>query len=194
MGWDEDFLRSAVNTCTNISGEITDCPLFTVQYPSIYGNCNITEPTALVSENVLSPVGSLPGNVPIAYGPAYAKPAAAPSDVAKPVVTIKASHAPAPVVAAPSKLPGEIFETSDSSTTTKTTTTTSTSTVTVTPLPPPPTPSVSYYSTEYYTTGKAVQEVLWVEDVVTATEQVTITVGVYARDHLHKHQRFNYHH
>lgn len=182
MGWDEDFLRSAVNTCTNLSGEITDCPLFTIQDPSVYGNCNITEPAALVSENVLSPVGSLPGNVPIASGPAYAKLAAAPSEAAKPAVPAKAIPAPTTAAAA-----------SDSSTTTKTTTTTSISTITMAPPPPLPTPSVSYYSTEYHTTGQIVHEVLWVEDVVTVTEQVTATMGLYARDHVHKHRQFNHH-
>jgi hypothetical protein len=189
MGWDEDFLRSAVNTCTNLSGQITDCPLFTIQDSSIYGNCNITEPAALASENVLNPVGSLPGNVPIASGPAYAKSAVALSDVSKPAAPVKAVPAPAPATATMPAGPSN----SDSSTTTKTRTTTSTSFVTVSRPPPPPTSSVSYYSTQYLTTGQVVNEVLWVEDVVTVTEQVTATVSVYARDHLHKHQRFNHH-
>lgn len=192
MGWDEDFLRSTVNTCTNLSGEITDCPLFTIQDSSVYGNCNITEPASLVSENVLSPIGSLPGNVAIASGPAYAKPAASPAGTPNPVPA-KAVPAPAPA-ATSSKLPGLVFAATEAeSTTTETTAISMTSTVTVAP-PPTPTSSVSYYSTGYLTTGQIVHEFFWVEDVVTVTEQVTATVGVRARNHLHQHRRHDHYH
>lgn len=192
MGWDEDFLRSAVNTCTNLSGEISDCPLFTIQDSSVYGNCNITEPASLVSENVLSPVGSLPGNIAIASGPAYAKTAA--SAAATPnLAPAKAVPAPAPA-AISSKLPGVAFAATEvESTTTRITTTSLISTVTRSPSPSPAS-SLSYYSTEYHTTGQIVHEILWVEEVVTVTEPVTATLGVQARNHLHQHRRHSHHH
>ena len=187
MGWDEDFLRDAVNTCTNLSGQITDCPLFTIQDSSVYGNCNITEPATLDKENVLNPAGILPGNIPIASGPAYAKPAA---------VTNAAKALAASAPAATTTLLGAVFaatEPNTEGTTTKTKTISVTSTVTVTP-PPTPTSSISYFSTQYLTTGLTAYEILWIEDVVTVTEQVTTTVGVEARDHLHmnKHKRHNH--
>jgi hypothetical protein len=164
MGWDESFLGDAVNTCTNLSGEIQDCPLFTIQDASVYGNCNITEPAALVSENVVNPSPSLPGNVPIASGPAYAEPA---SDASNPVVQIDNPTA------------GGIFA---ASTTDKPTTT------------PAPNPSVSYYSTQYLTSGQVVHEVLWIEELVTVTAaDAATTVGVEARAHVHQHQRHIHH-
>jgi hypothetical protein len=69
MGWDEHFLQSAVDTCTNPSGQIEDCPLFNIQSSDKYSNCDITLPQPLMAEKVLDDMSTLPGNVPIAYGP-----------------------------------------------------------------------------------------------------------------------------
>ncbi|ESZ98205.1 hypothetical protein SBOR_1433 [Sclerotinia borealis F-4128] len=69
MGWEEEFLQSAVDTCTNLSGEITDCPLFDIQDESVYGSCNITLPSALENENVIGSMPTLPGNCAIQSGP-----------------------------------------------------------------------------------------------------------------------------
>lgn len=184
MGWEEDLLSAAVKTCTNPSGQISDCPLFTIQDSSVYGSCNFTEPLSVSVENILSPIGSLPGNILISTGPEYAKPVKAAS-VLKPTTT--------------SKLPGVVFAAASSSSEPKvdsTTTTSSTTTTTskVTTPPPAPTPTVSYYSTQYVTSGQVVNEILWIEDVVTVTAEVTTTIGVEARDHLHKHRRANHHH
>lgn len=71
MGWDESFLQSAVDTCTNLSGEIQDCPLFDIQDDSVGAQCQIELPEVLASENDTSSNG-LPVNVPIQSGPAYA--------------------------------------------------------------------------------------------------------------------------
>ena len=155
----------------------------------------ITEPVTLDKENVLSPVGVLPGNVPIESGPAYAKPAAAATAAQNSAaVPVKVIEAPAP--ATTTKLPGVVFaptEPTADGTTTKTTTTRVTSTVTVAP-PPTPTSSISYYSTEYLTTGRTAYEILWIEDIVTVTEQITATVSVHARDHLHMHKHKRHDH
>ncbi|KAI9647742.1 hypothetical protein NHQ30_004128 [Ciborinia camelliae] len=69
MGWEETFLQEAVSTCTNLSGKISDCPLFNIQDESIYGSCNFTMPAALESDDVVGPMAELPGNCPIQSGP-----------------------------------------------------------------------------------------------------------------------------
>jgi hypothetical protein len=79
MGWDPVFLQDAVNTCTNPSGQIEDCPLFNIQ--TEYPVCNITLPSALENENVVGGISNLPGNVPIVSGPAPASGATAGSPV-----------------------------------------------------------------------------------------------------------------
>lgn len=75
MGWDETFLQQAVDTCTNESGMIQDCPLFTIQDEATQNTCKITLPSALAKENVLGTaetLTALPGNVKIQYGPEQA--------------------------------------------------------------------------------------------------------------------------
>lgn len=195
MGWDEEFLRSAVNTCTNPSGEISDCPLFTIQDKSVYNTCKFDEPIGMALEDLFSSPKSLPGSVPIGAGPEYAKPIAAPDAAIKAV-------APAPPAVPSTKLPGLVAaaiaspepvepkpEPTTSSSSSTSTSTTTTPAVT-TPPPPPPTPSVSYYSTQYVTSGQVVNEILWIEDVVTVTAEYTSTiVGVQGRSHLNKHRR-----
>ncbi|KAK3955386.1 hypothetical protein QBC32DRAFT_359474 [Pseudoneurospora amorphoporcata] len=76
-GWDEDFLQQAVETCTNDSGKIQDCPIFNIQSEDVQRKCTFEKSDSLVklfqgplNEKVTGVVGdSLPGNVPIAYGP-----------------------------------------------------------------------------------------------------------------------------
>lgn len=72
MGWDEAFLQQAVDTCTNLSGKIEDCPLFHIQSSSVYGTCNITLPAALADEDVVGPRSGLPGGCAIQSGPGLA--------------------------------------------------------------------------------------------------------------------------
>lgn len=71
MGWDEtDFtLQEAVDTCTSSSGEISDCPLFTIISEAEQGECKFEKPDTLAKENVAGPMTSLPGNVALAWGP-----------------------------------------------------------------------------------------------------------------------------
>jgi hypothetical protein len=71
-GWDRQFLQKATETCTNLSGKMEDCALFTIQSAAAYSSCNITLPPTLESENVVSGFTQLPGNPAIAYGPGYA--------------------------------------------------------------------------------------------------------------------------
>lgn len=77
MGWDQEFLQSAVDTCTNLSGKIEDCPLFDIQSSEDYSSCELDLPNALAEENVMSALSAIPGNPMIAYGPGYAAGASA---------------------------------------------------------------------------------------------------------------------
>lgn len=219
MGWDEAILQKAVNECTNLSGKIEDCPVFTIQDSSISNNCAIKIPGVLEHEKVMKNLVALPGNPAIVAGPEYAKGIAPggpgsnekPDEKPKPVSSIIAlpsaqptlSYSEGTVIASTADyVPGAVFaETAPSSP----------------PAAPSPDPAVvpiapqvaavvtaappvveapkdtkSYYSTEYKTKGNTVNEVLWVEEVVTVTvpgkeEVVTVTAGANKR-HLHKHR------
>ncbi|RAH65543.1 DUF1996 domain-containing protein [Aspergillus aculeatinus CBS 121060] len=73
-GWDSQVLQQAVDTCTNMSGEVTDCPVFTLQSDEKQDECRFSVPDALKNEDVNYHKGGLPNNVAIQSGPAYASP------------------------------------------------------------------------------------------------------------------------
>ncbi|KAK0703208.1 hypothetical protein B0T26DRAFT_815318 [Lasiosphaeria miniovina] len=69
-GWNPDFLQKAVETCTNASGKIQDCPIFDIQSLEDQQKCSLKVPNALVSEKIVGLVGnSLPEDVAIQYEP-----------------------------------------------------------------------------------------------------------------------------
>ncbi|KAJ9240277.1 hypothetical protein DTO169E5_4065 [Paecilomyces variotii] len=68
MGWDEDFLQQAVDTCTNPSGEVEDCPLFDLQSDDDQIQCRFDVPSDLLDEDVLFHNG-LPGGLQLSWGP-----------------------------------------------------------------------------------------------------------------------------
>ncbi|KAK4964909.1 hypothetical protein LTR66_012202 [Elasticomyces elasticus] len=72
MGWDPEFLQSAINQCTNLSGQIQDCPLFNIQTDEEAAKCTIDIPEVLADDNPAGPRDGLAVNVPIQSGPAYA--------------------------------------------------------------------------------------------------------------------------
>jgi hypothetical protein len=198
MGWDETFLQDAVDGCTNLSGLISDCPLFNIQDASVWANCNITEPSDLASDNVVGPASILPGNAPICSGPAPA--GAAPGNTGSgPSRTAATSAAVVPTLSYSSGLslssgdtyiPGAVFAVSTRNSASRAPAPTTTSA----PAPPAvPSSSTSYFSTGFATSGLVVQEVLWVEETVTVTGPVSTTTVIEARDrahgHLHKHRR-----
>lgn len=77
MGWNVDTLQSAVDTCTNESGRVEDCPIFTpsLQTEAEQGQCDIQKmPAALHNDDCAGPAKGLCGNVPVQYGPGYAAP------------------------------------------------------------------------------------------------------------------------
>jgi hypothetical protein len=99
-GWNIDTLQSAVDTCTNLSGRVEDCPIFTpsLQTEAKQGTCEIQKmPQMLMKDDCAGPAKGLCGNVPVQYGPGYANPLkpGVPGDkpTAKPVIS---SVAPVP--------------------------------------------------------------------------------------------------
>lgn len=70
MGWkSKDYLQQALDTCTNPSGQISDCPLFTLQDDSDAAQCTFELPEVLHGDDCDGPRDGLPVNVPIQYGP-----------------------------------------------------------------------------------------------------------------------------
>ncbi|KAI1329065.1 hypothetical protein F5Y16DRAFT_367307 [Xylariaceae sp. FL0255] len=72
-GWDQSFLQEAIDTCTNESGEISDCDLFVsngpLQTDEQQGECLFEMPSILASEDDAAVAKTLPGNVQIQNGP-----------------------------------------------------------------------------------------------------------------------------
>ncbi|KAE9364689.1 hypothetical protein N431DRAFT_355117 [Stipitochalara longipes BDJ] len=192
MGWDPAFLQKAVDQCTNLSGQISDCPLFDIQAED--SNCNITLPSAIDSENVVGPISALPGNVPIASGPGLASGATAGSPVtgAPPAPSSAASAVPIPTLgysagqslaSTDTYIPGGIFAVSIPTS----------ATVAAPAVTTPPVAAASntesFFSTQYTTSGHAVLEVLWVEEIVTVTDPITTTTVIAPgrKRHLKRH-------
>ncbi|OJJ48972.1 hypothetical protein ASPZODRAFT_60273 [Penicilliopsis zonata CBS 506.65] len=73
-GWEPDFLQEAVETCTNATGMVVDCPIFDLQDEDAQEQCKFEVPEALQDENVYMHANGLPGNILIEPGPAYASP------------------------------------------------------------------------------------------------------------------------
>ncbi|RDL38745.1 uncharacterized protein BP5553_03085 [Venustampulla echinocandica] len=202
MGWDSDFLQKAADTCTNPSGRIEDCPLFTIQDEDAYSSCKVPSsniPIAAAKDQLLSKLSSLPGNVQIFAGPGRAgggsaapsidlpspkKPSApAPtSDIVPVVPTV--SYKAATSASSGAYVPGGAFAEQPSS-----------PAAAVTPAPNAASlgPSESFFSTQYATKGNTVEEVFWVEEEVTttifATETMTAGANKGRKRHLHKHRR-----
>ncbi|KAF4556592.1 Hypothetical protein D9617_1g084700 [Elsinoe fawcettii] len=73
MGWDSvDFLQQAVDTCTNLSGNIQDCSIFDIQTDYTAAECKFKEPAIIKGDNAAGPRDGLPINIPIQAGPGYA--------------------------------------------------------------------------------------------------------------------------
>ncbi|KAI0443901.1 hypothetical protein F4803DRAFT_287540 [Xylaria telfairii] len=84
-GWDPSFLQEAIDTCTNDSGELSDCGLFTSNGPLLsqaeQGECKFKTPLLLAAENAgAKTLTQLPGGVQIQDGPQSATPPSGPLD------------------------------------------------------------------------------------------------------------------
>lgn len=105
MGWEEDFLQSAINTCTNESGRIEDCPLFDVVSEEKAKTCEMKMPKALEHEDCKGPMKALPGGDSVGDGDAE-KPD---PTTLKPAPTLTYAPGKEPTNSA-SPLPGQIFK------------------------------------------------------------------------------------
>ncbi|KAJ9131255.1 WSC domain-containing protein [Pleurostoma richardsiae] len=209
MGWKEEILQEAVNVCTNGSGKIADCPVFTdVEDTALPGECQMPLPANLAKENVVSVAGTLPGNVAIQYGPQQATLGVQATDATSPTTAVSIptlSFSVAQVNTAGTYGVGDVLHST-------TTTSTSITSPAATPLiagvtmakgadPVPALPSspsspsttsapvatdsgLSYdvISTQYLTNGPIVSEIVWEEAIVyvTETDAVTSTILVTA--------------
>ncbi|KAI0459952.1 hypothetical protein F5B21DRAFT_203547 [Xylaria acuta] len=82
-GWDQSFLQEAIDTCTNDSGELSDCGLFTSNGPLLsedeQRDCKFKTPLLLAAENAAAKIMTeLPGGVQIQDGPESATPPSGP--------------------------------------------------------------------------------------------------------------------
>ncbi|GAB7360706.1 hypothetical protein MBLNU230_g0583t1 [Neophaeotheca triangularis] len=71
MGWESsDFLQTALDTCTNPSGKIDDCPVFDIISDEECAQCSFDMPKELEDEQCQGPRDGLPVNVPVqGWGP-----------------------------------------------------------------------------------------------------------------------------
>lgn len=193
MGWDEEFLQKAVDTCTNLSGKVSDCPLFTLQDTSAMESCNLTSVPAAVAQDAkqIKDLQQLPGNVPIQPGPAYAhgespghkKPLAEIGQNPPPSQPLE----PAPPTESPQD-PQKLRVIKDE-----------TPAVKPPAIPAPDSqvaPSLSddgHYSIEYKIVGNQVIKIHWVQEIVTKTvtafEAAATMMNIKNRSHLLKHRR-----
>ncbi|KNG46155.1 wsc domain-containing protein [Stemphylium lycopersici] len=99
-GWNIDTLQSAVDQCTNPSGRVEDCPIFSsaLQSESEQGQCKIKElPKMLEHDDCEGLAEGLCGNVPVQYGPEYAAPLeGGDKEDEEPVKPTMSSKAPVP--------------------------------------------------------------------------------------------------
>lgn len=192
MGWEESVLQAAVDTCTNESGLVSDCPLFTLQSEAVQNECKINIPAAIADEDVEGPMVNLPGDVPVAYGPAPASggtvtgtaPATQTTAVVAPTLSYSAGETAS---VSGSYLPGQVFVGSSSSTKP----TFKANDVTTTDA------SYTAISTAYVSGAGIVSEIVYEEEIVTVTEEQTTTVWVQPTGasfrkrrnaHLHEHR------
>jgi len=198
-GWNIDTLQQAVETCTNLSGRVEDCPVFagSLQTQAEQAMCKIQDmPKILDIDDCAGPSNGLCGNVKVQYGPEYASPLeGGDKDDEEPVKPISSSaSAPVPTQSyAPAHSLGgggiSVYNVeSPSSMVTKSSSSSSMADYAA----PVVTPIADIanalkddeiVSTSTYTKDGVVYEVAIVEVVVTTT------VGADRRRHAHKHRR-----
>ncbi|KAF2220746.1 WSC domain-containing protein [Elsinoe ampelina] len=202
MGWDSvDFLQQAVDTCTNLSGNIQDCSIFDIQTDYSAAECKFQEPSILSDDDVAGPRDGLPVNVPIQPGPGYATKYAlvgageatsstgsvsipAPSSMPELPYTPKPSSTtlPAPVSPAPSAYtpPAPVPVPAPSSSPTPSSyappppvPTSATTPAPEIPIKPETAPNLPVIGTRYVTKDNEVLEIVIVQAYVTITEGQT---------------------
>lgn len=155
FGWDDGVLQEAVDTCTNETGEVGDCEIFTLLSDEQQQQCLLDMPPQLLDDSTFFADG-LPGSVPIEWGPGYALP----SDLSTPSQLLPSISIPLPTISVGLDLGGgNLFGKQDPANTTepaRAPATTSTSTTFI----PRPTPTTSLPA------DPIVQEVVYIEEDV----------------------------
>lgn len=205
-GWEAKHLQAAIDTCRNLSGLLSDCPLFTYHDHETQNKCKIPVPADIASENTANPGTVLPGNVPIEWGPNPAIPGHIPSPQdpttqARPSATYQPGkeHTSGDIF-----LPGQIFYATSTAWETASpvqpTQTVVVQAANPTPEPAPPTitekPSVNNLRVETQTgLDGRVTEIVYQEEIVWVTAEVQVTTTVAAapvlkprRSHRYRHQ------
>lgn len=192
QAWDPGFLQQAVNTCTNPSGQVQDCPLFNLQDDGTAAQCSLDIPSQIASEHCTEPTSGLPGNVAIQSGPGYAKPLSAgggsgsrPATAATSMPSLGYSSA-GPEATVTDKYGGGVFAESSSYA--------AAPSPASTPAPAPVDKAVDHgdeVATAYYTEGAMVYEVILVQEVTTVMVESLPTdkpfVAGRKKRHLHHH-------
>lgn len=201
MGWDQDFLQEAADTCTNASGEISDCSIFTIQDSDVYNSCKFDVPDELADEDVFGPVDAIPGDVAIESGPARvgvsvgvsvsvgatstsagsASNTAASKSSSTHLVPSLSYSAGTTIAASASQTYalGGVFEAVSIST--------SAATITSAPTAAASASSEDFVSTSIWTSGQDAYEVFWVEETVTVTADAAAETPAAKRRSTHKH-------
>ncbi|KAL7625340.1 hypothetical protein AAE478_004556 [Parahypoxylon ruwenzoriense] len=205
-GWDPEFLQQALDECTNDSGNIRDCPVFTnngpLQTDEEQNACKFDMPAVLASEDGSAlNLKNLPGNIKIQYGPQSATPGGGdiPSVISAATSLLSevfgggdpATTAPSSAAATGTSLGGAFIESSTPASSPDFNVLASpVETPSSTPSAPAPTitsapvvtsePGVFYevVSTQTITNGALVEEIVWKEPVVYVTADPVTTVSV----------------
>jgi hypothetical protein len=197
MGWDEDFLGQAVKQCTNPSGEISDCPLFTLQDDAKADQCKVSQVGIMEmrTEDCQGPRQGLCGPNPIG-GAAVEEAPSTPEATPSPTPTTtpeEPSTTSAPETTSERHHPTHMIVVSGQG---------AESTPEVDPQPQPattPKPLVAQQpeelktlSTTTFTSAGAVYEVVVEQTATTVVTTETATAGINRR-HLHHHAHSHHH-
>lgn len=212
MGWDEtEFsLQDAVDTCTNLDGQIESCPLFKIISEAEQQRCQFDLPSTLKEEDCKGPLKSLPGNVDLSWGPAPAnggaKGSAASASVAQTTVLSTLSYSAGSTASVNGSYElGNIFKATPTvgdaqiSGTPAATTPGATITPAATVADDPYDPLITLATSRYTYTGAdgdvTISAIVYEEAIAWVTEMTTTTVyveptGVARRDaHAHRHRK-----
>lgn len=179
-GWDDGVLQEAVDTCTNDSGVLEDCPVFKIQDQAKQNECKMNVPPSIKAEEYEFCPKGLPGDVKVSTGPGYVDgashhgPVVDIPEVSIPVPGGPKLHVPTPTPPAPAAPPAVPAPPSDQAppappappapeTTPKPSD----------PPAPPASPAPSDCTTTTYTKDGVVYEVAIVTTTVTTTVQAT---------------------
>lgn len=135
-GWEDGVLQEAIDTCTNASGEVTDCAVFDIQSETKQRECSLELPSALKNENVQMHADGLPGPMGIQWGPAYATMSMGSSSTSSSSASLSIPTISLPSISIGVTLDfGNKIGQADTTNTAEATTTSTTSTSTPTPTP-----------------------------------------------------------